>query len=60
MGSIFADNLKRINKIKDAAGLSSNDIKLISAHKKINKDILHVNGKEYEAWRILGLAKKKK
>ena len=51
--SIFEDIKKRLNKISEFIGLNEKELDLLLNHKKISKEILNVNGKNYDAWRII-------
>jgi len=51
--SIF-DNIKRnLEKVSDYLSLTNAEKELLLSHKRITKATLNINGKVYEAWRII-------
>ncbi|MCH7677113.1 hypothetical protein IH879_19495, partial [candidate division KSB1 bacterium] len=47
------DIKKRLDKISEFIGLNEEELDLLLNHKKVSKEILNVNGKNYDAWRII-------
>ncbi|MCD6227578.1 Glu/Leu/Phe/Val dehydrogenase [Candidatus Micrarchaeota archaeon] len=51
--TIFENVMDRIDTVAEVLGLSDNDKEYILKHKRVSHATLKVNGKEYDAWRIL-------
>lgn len=51
--SVFENIQKRIKAIEKIMNLNKDEIAILLSHKRIRKAKLFVNGKEYDAWRIL-------
>lgn len=51
--SIFADNLKRLELVKELEGISDSEMSVLLKPQEINKAELEVAGKKYPAWRIV-------
>lgn len=50
---VFDSIKKSIEKVSKFMNLSEKETEILLKHKKINKAVLDVNGKKYDAWRIL-------
>jgi len=51
--STFENIRKRLDKVSEFIGLNEEELDLLLNHEKISKDVLNVNGKNYDAWRII-------
>lgn len=51
--SIFADNLKRLDKVQALEGINSAELSILLKPQTVNQADLEVGGKKYPAWRIV-------
>ena len=51
--SIFEDNIKRLEDVKNLEGLSDREIEILSNPQQVSQTELEVGGKKYPAWRIV-------
>ena len=52
-GNVFAGIRKRLEKVSEFMNLSVNEVNYILKHEKNTHAVLEVNGKSYDAWRIM-------
>ncbi len=50
---VFDEIKKRLEKVSEFMELSSEELGLLLKHEKVNHAVLEVEGKEYDAWRII-------
>jgi glutamate dehydrogenase/leucine dehydrogenase len=53
MTKLSADNVKRIDHLKDLLNLSAKEVKLLKSAKQIKKATINLKGKKYQAFRIV-------
>ncbi|MFA5163718.1 MAG: Glu/Leu/Phe/Val dehydrogenase [Patescibacteria group bacterium] len=51
--SIFADNLKRLEKVASLEGIDASEMSVLLKPKEVNRAELEIGGQRYPAWRIV-------